>query len=57
MGHNLRPLVSGETSKAYDGCGVTSSQVKRRRMLQFNNEDLDLTFQSDSSAFLKSKVG
>lgn len=45
----------GETSKASDGCRLTSSQVKRRRMLQFSNEELDLTFQSHSSAFLKSK--
>ncbi|KAL8139124.1 hypothetical protein V2J09_005125 [Rumex salicifolius] len=46
---------SGETSKETDGCRVISSQVKRRRMLQFNNVDLNLTFQSDTSAFLKSK--
>ncbi|GAB4830222.1 hypothetical protein Ancab_019864 [Ancistrocladus abbreviatus] len=46
-----------ENMKKQEECKETTSQCKRRRMLQFDNEAIDPPFPSDdmSSSFLKSK--
>ncbi|KAK9282483.1 hypothetical protein L1049_005401 [Liquidambar formosana] len=49
--------ISDNMIKEPEECRETSSQVKRRRMLQFNNQVIDPPFCNEemSSAFLKSK--
>ncbi|XP_030933375.1 protein XRI1-like isoform X1 [Quercus lobata] len=45
---------SENMTKEPEECRETSSQVKRRRMLQFNNQAMDPSHEEKSSAFLKS---
>ncbi|MQM06130.1 hypothetical protein Taro_038950 [Colocasia esculenta] len=52
-------LISDNGDKGKDGVeeSVESSQQKRRRMLQFNSDDVDSISMELSSAFIKSKIG
>lgn len=45
---------SENMTKEPEECRETSSQVKRRRMLQFNSQAMDPSHEEKSSAFLKS---
>uniref|UniRef100_A0A2N9J7E6 Protein XRI1 n=1 Tax=Fagus sylvatica TaxID=28930 RepID=A0A2N9J7E6_FAGSY len=45
---------SENMSKEPEECRETSSQVKRRRMLQFNSQAMDPSHEQKSSAFIKS---
>ncbi|PSR86353.1 hypothetical protein CEY00_Acc31976 [Actinidia chinensis var. chinensis] len=55
MAHHVADNV--DVNKELEHCGMMSSQLKRRRMLQFDNEVLDTPLCSEdiSSVFLKSK--
>lgn len=52
----LRELISGNMSKEPKDCRETYSQIKRRRMLQFDTQVVDSSLCSDEmpSPFLKS---
>lgn len=54
----LRELISGNMSKEPKDCRETYSQIKRRRMLQFDTQVVDSSLCSDEmpSPFLKSNV-
>lgn len=49
---------AGNLNKEAQECRASSSQVKRRRMLQFNTQPVESSFCSEetSSSFLKSNV-
>lgn len=55
---NTGKWVSDNMSKGTEECRESFSQMKRRRMLQFPNKDMDSSLCSEemSSAFLKSNV-
>ena len=54
-----RKWIAVDMNKELEHCGMMSSQLKGRRMLQFDNEVLDTPLCSEdiSSVFLKSEVG
>ena len=54
--NNLKAWFSENMSKEPEECRETSSQVKRRRMLQFNSQAMDPSHEQKSSAFIKSNV-
>lgn len=55
--HNMKVWLPGNVSKQPEECRDASSQVKRRRMLQFNSQPVTPhSIDERSSAFLKSNV-